>query len=66
MRALLLNTAAVLFAHNHPGATVEPSEDDLRLTKHLKKALALVDIGVLDHLVVTGGAATSFAERGVL
>jgi DNA repair protein RadC len=65
-RALQLNAAAVIFAHNHPRATAEPSEDDLRLTKHLKKALALVDVDVLDHLVVAEGGTMSFADREFL
>ena len=65
-RALELNAAGVIFAHNHPGGTLEPSEDDLRLTKHMKKALALVDIDVLDHLVVVGSKVVSFADRGLL
>jgi len=64
-RALQLNAAGVIVAHNHPGAILEPSEDDLRLTKHMKKALALVDIDVLDHLVVAGGKVVSFADRGL-
>jgi DNA repair protein RadC len=65
-RALQLNAAAVIFAHNHPRATVEPSEDDLKLTKHLKNALALVDVDVLDHFVVAGSKVTSFSDQGLL
>jgi DNA repair protein RadC len=65
-RALHHNAAAVIFAHNHPSGTSEPSHADLLLTQALKQALALVDVGVLDHFVVGGGAALSFAERGLL
>jgi DNA repair protein RadC len=36
------------------------------LTQSLKQALALVDIKVLDHFIVAGAAALSFAERGLL
>jgi DNA repair protein RadC len=36
------------------------------LTRSLQQALALVDIKVLDHLVVAGPNAVSFAERGLL
>jgi DNA repair protein RadC len=42
----------------------EPSTTDRHLTEQLKKALALVDVKVLDHFVVAASAATSFAERG--
>lgn len=58
------HAAAVILAHNHPSGVAEPSSADLSLTQHLKKALALVDIRLLDHLIVTANSATSLAERG--
>ena len=64
--ALQHNAAAVIFAHNHPSGVAEPSQADQLLTANLKSALALVDIRVLDHIVVTGAVALSFAERGLL
>lgn len=64
--ALRHNAAAVIFAHNHPSGVAEPSHADGALTAALKQALALVDVRVLDHFVVAGGEATSFAERGLL
>lgn len=60
------NAAAVIFAHNHPSGHSEPSAADRQITQRLTKALALVDIRVLDHLVIGEGAAISFAERGLL
>ncbi|HVO06569.1 MAG TPA: DNA repair protein RadC [Burkholderiaceae bacterium] len=65
-RALALNSAAVIFAHNHPSGTAEPSRADEFLTQSLKAALQLVDVRVLDHLVVGHGQVVSFAERGLL
>jgi DNA repair protein RadC len=65
-RALELNAAAVVFAHNHPSGAAEPSRADEYLTQTLKSALALVDIRVLDHLVVGHNDVVSFAERGLL
>jgi len=64
--ALLRNAAAVIFAHNHPSGVAEPSCADMMITQALKQALALVDVKVLDHFVVTAGACLSFAERGIL
>lgn len=58
------NAAAVIFAHNHPSGIAEPSMADRQITDRLQKALALMDIRVLDHLIVGDGAITSFAERG--
>ena len=65
-RALHYNAAAVIFAHNHPSGVAEPSRADEALTQTLKHTLALVDVKVLDHFVVGGDAAMSFAERGLL
>lgn len=64
--ALSLNAAAVIFAHNHPSGVAEPSQADQLLTRNLKEALALVEIKVLDHFIVAGAQALSFAERGLL
>ena len=64
-RALQLNAAALIFAHNHPSGVAEPSSADQRLTQRLVKALELVDIRVLDHLVI-GDQVISFAEAGLL
>jgi DNA repair protein RadC len=65
-RGLHHNAAAVIFAHNHPSGLAEPSRADELLTQALKQALALVDIKVLDHFVIGGDTAMSFAERGLL
>jgi len=65
-QALHYNAAALIFVHNHPSGVAEPSDADRRLTQRLKDALALVDIRTLDHFVVGGIEAVSFAERGLL
>ncbi|MFT5218096.1 MAG: DNA repair protein RadC [Planctomycetota bacterium] len=64
-QALADNAAAVIFAHNHPSGVCEPSQADIRITERLKKALALVDIRVLDHVIV-GDSVTCFSEQGLL
>ena len=66
-RALAVNAAAVIFAHNHPSGVANPSSTDKLLTEHLAKALSLVDIRVLDHFVIAGSNEPySFAEKGLL
>lgn len=64
--ALSANAAAVMIAHNHPSGMLEPSQADLTLTKHLKQALAMIDIRLLDHILVAANKTLSFAERGHL
>jgi DNA repair protein RadC len=66
MRALHHQSAAVVFSHNHPSGSVQPSRADEHLTQTLKAALALVDVRVLDHIIVGQGQALSMAEQGLL
>ena len=66
VRALHLNAAAVLLAHNHPSGEATPSAADQQLTRHMTSALALIDVQVLDHLVVTRNDVVSMAERGLM
>ncbi len=64
--AIAHNASAVVLAHCHPSGMAEPSHADRTLTDHLKQALALVDVAVLDHVIAAGTRTTSFAERGYL
>ncbi|UCH52618.1 MAG: DNA repair protein RadC [Pseudomonadota bacterium] len=65
-RALALNAAAVILAHNHPSGVAEPSRADELLTTRVRETLDLVEIRLLDHLVVGDGEIVSFSERGLL
>ena len=65
-QALTLNASSVVLAHNHPSGTAQPSRADEALTHTLKAALALVDVRVLDHFVVTASQAVSMAELGLV
>jgi DNA repair protein RadC len=64
-QALADNAASVILAHNHPSGIAEPSQADIQITERLKKALALVDIRVLDHVIV-GDETLCFSERGLI
>ena len=63
-RAIALNAAAVILAHNHPSNDCEPSQADRMITEQLSKTLALIDVTVLDHFVVSSSGHVSLAERG--
>jgi DNA repair protein RadC len=65
-KALGHHAAAVIAYHNHPSGVAEPSRADERITARIKDALALVDVRLLDHLVVTTEQCASFADRGLL
>jgi DNA repair protein RadC len=66
LRALHHHCAAVVLAHNHPSGVAQPSRADETLTSTLKAALALVDVRVLDHFIVTREQAASMAEMGLV
>lgn len=53
------------FAHNHPSGIGEPSQADIRITERLQKALGLVDIRVLDHVII-GDEINCLSERGLI
>ncbi len=65
-RALEMNAGAIIVAHNHPSGVADPSRADEAMTRKLKEALALVDVRVLNHFIVTAQESLSFAARGLL
>lgn len=64
--ALRLNASALLLYHNHPSGTAEPSRADRDITERITRAVALLDMRVLDHLIVASETAVSMAERGLV
>ena len=66
-RALALNAAGVILAHNHPCSGVpKPSPADKHLTSALKEALSVLDIKVYDHLIIGQNDDVSFLEEGLI
>ena len=59
-QALHHNAAAVIFAHNHPSGNPEISHADRVVTEQLTKALNLIDIRVLDHIIIGDAHNVSF------
>jgi DNA repair protein RadC len=51
--ALLCNAHSLIVAHNHPSGNSTPSNQDIEITKILKKAGEALGISVIDHLIVT-------------
>lgn len=64
--ALACKAVSVILAHNHPGGTMVPSQEDLDATKAAKAALETVGIRLLDHLIVSGDNYCSLREEGYL
>lgn len=64
--ALKSNSSSIILAHNHPSGNVQPSEQDVRLTRKNKEAGLILDLQVLDHIILTSEGYYSFADEGIL
>ena len=64
--AICDRAASVLFIHNHPSGSPEPSVQDIDITKRLCEAAEILGIGVLDHVITAKRGYVSFKERGLL
>ena len=62
--ALQTASAAIVVAHNHPSGNVEPSEQDIAVTKRLAQGAKLLGIRLLDHLILNREGSYSFATAG--
>lgn len=62
-RAFSHNAAKVVFGHNHPSGSCEPSEADQALTHYLKGVLLELELQVSDHIIVSNGQTVSFAQQ---
>lgn len=58
--------SAVILCHNHPSGNLNPSTQDIELTKKLSQAIKLVDSQVLDHIILTPDSFYSFADNGLI
>ena len=63
--ALAHNAAAVIFAHNHPSGSPQPSAMDKALTAQLKELMQTIEVAMLDHVIVCGTRFWSFREKGL-
>ncbi|HEZ3748126.1 TPA: Mov34/MPN/PAD-1 family protein, partial [Neisseria meningitidis] len=57
---------SLIIAHNHPGGSPEPSQEDIMFTRRLAQAMSLVDVSLLDHFIVTAQTVRSFRQLGLM
>ncbi|MEE9167199.1 MAG: DNA repair protein RadC [Candidatus Neomarinimicrobiota bacterium] len=65
-RALELDSAAIIVAHNHPSGNLNPSSDDRKITSRIKSACEVMDLPLHDHLIIAGKSHYSFSDHGLL
>lgn len=61
--AILSNASSIMLLHNHPSGSLNPSKDDIELTRRVIEAGAIMNIPVIDHLIVIGGTAELVSIR---
>ena len=64
--AIKSKAASVILVHNHPSGNLEPSENDLHITKILGKAGEILDIKVIDHIIITKSEFLSMKSRNLI
>lgn len=64
--AIKSTASGIILCHNHPSGNLSPSLADVQLTKKLKSAGGVLDIGVLDHIILSSEGFYSFADTGLL
>ena len=64
LRTIVHHAVSVVVAHNHPSGCLDPSPADRKVTDKLSRALQLLDIQLLDHLVVANNRCLSPRNLG--
>lgn len=64
-KALEVMASSIILSHNHPSGNLEPSDQDISLTRKLSSAAKLLDMSVLDHIIIAGNRYTSFGDEGI-
>ena len=62
--ALILNASSIICVHNHPSGEVNPSKEDISITKQIKDAGDIIGIKLIDHVIVSKDKYYSFLENG--
>jgi len=66
-RAILNNAQSIVMAHNHPSGVLEPSKEDIDITKKLVAVGELLGIEVFDHIIVgKDDDYISFRRKGII
>lgn len=64
--AILSNANSIIVGHNHPSGMVDPSKEDIEVTKRLVEAGKIIGIDVLDHIIIGDGCFLSLKEKSYI
>jgi len=60
------SAASIILIHNHPSGNLEPSNEDISITKKIVESGKILDIPVFDHLIIAGNGYASFVEKRLI
>jgi DNA repair protein RadC len=63
-RAVIAGSYSIIIAHNHPSGDVDPSDEDMKVTKLMFEAGNLLGITMVDHIIFTKDNYFSFRNNG--
>src|SRR5918999_3661555 len=64
-RAVIAGSASIIIAHNHPSGEVDPSDEDMKVTRLMFDAGNILGISMLDHIIFTNDNYFSFKKNGM-
>lgn len=64
--AIVATASSIILAHNHPSNSLEPSKQDIEITKQLVQGGNVIDIPVKDHIIFGRDTYISFTDRGMV
>lgn len=64
--ALKCGASNLILCHNHPSGNLNPSDQDIRLTKKIQKACQVMDLHCLDHIIITSNGYSSLMDKGIM
>jgi DNA repair protein RadC len=64
--ALEHTASSIIVCHNHPSGNLDPSDQDRAITEKIRAAGKILDIGLLDHLIISDNNYYSFADNGLI
>lgn len=62
--ALKVNACSIILCHNHPSGNLNASHQDIQITEKVREAGKILDVGVLDHIILTSEGYTSMTDEG--
>jgi DNA repair protein RadC len=66
--AIIANSAALILCHNHPSNDLQPSTDDINVTRRIIQAAEIIGIKVHEHIIINmeDNRYFSFADSGII